>query len=318
MNDAILEAAALWHQGQARDDMDWDGFTAWLEADPRHREAYDDIALLDERVDNARGTILASLPANDGEANEEYLEARFQARRPYLAWGGIAAALLVAVTAGSWWASGPSAPETTSYAAAAGQTRTVAVADGATATLAGGSRLDVTKGAALTLAGSAYFDVRHDPARPLTVTVSGFEVRDIGTRFDINSDGKTIRVAVAEGKVSVSARGGAAPTEVTAGHAVIGDVARGTVTLATAAPASVGAWRSGRFIYDQVPLSLVAADIARYTGHPVTVTEGVAQRRFSGVLAPGDRDSMVASVRQLVGVSVRREGDAVLLGGTGD
>ncbi|WP_296617101.1 FecR domain-containing protein [Sphingomonas sp.] len=318
MNDGILEAAALWLQQQSRDDMDWDGFTAWLEADPRHREAYDDIALLDERVDAERTAILARLPANDGEASEDYIEARSPARRPYLAWGGIAAALLVAVTAGGWWASGPSAPATTSYAAAAGQTRTVAVADGATATLAGGSRLDVAKGAALTLAGSAYFDVRHDPARPLTVKVSGFEVRDVGTRFDINSDGKTIRIAVAEGKVSVSAPGAAAATEVTAGHAVLGDVARRTVTLETTAPASVGAWRTGRFIYDQVPLSLVAADIARYTGHPVTVAEGVAQRRFSGVLAPGDRDSMVASVRQLAGVSVRREGDAVLLGGTGD
>ena len=316
MNDAILEAAALWHQGQARDDMDWDGFAAWLEADPRHREAYDEIALLDERVDHARGAILASLPANDSEASENQFEGR-SPRRPYLAWGGIAAAALVAVTAGSWWTSGPSTPATTTYAVAAGQTRTVAVADGATATLAGGSRLDVAKGAALALAGSAYFDVRHDPARPLIVTVSGFEVRDIGTRFDINSDGKTIRVAVAEGKVSVSARGGAAATEVTAGHALVGDVARGTVTLETAAPAAVGAWRNGRFIYDQVPLSLVAADIARYTGHPVTVAERVAQRRFSGVLAPGDRDSMVASVRQLAGVSVRREGDAVLLGGTG-
>lgn len=315
MNDAILEAGALWHQAQARDDMDWDAFTAWLEADPRHRDAYDAIALLDDRIDSARGAILARLPINDIAAEPFHAELPSSRRRPYLAWGGITATLLVAATAGSWWMTGSSAPATTSYMAAAGQTRTVAVADGATAILAGGSRLDVTKGEPLTLTGSAYFDVHHDPARPLTISVAGYQVRDVGTRFDINSDGKTIRVAVAEGSVSVSAPGASSATGVPAGHAVIGDVARGSILLATAAPASVGAWRNGRFIYDQVPLSLVAADIARYTGRPVLVDNGVAQRRFSGVLAPGDRESMVASVRQLAGLSARREGDAILLGG---
>ncbi|WP_066817447.1 FecR family protein [Sphingomonas mali] len=315
MNDEIMEAAALWHQAQAHDDMDWDGFTAWLEADPRHRESYDEIALLDERIDTARGAVSASLPANDDAIDDASSDAPPPARRPYLAWGGIAAALLVALTAGGWWVNGPSAPATNRYVAATGQTRTVAIADGATATLSGGSRLDIASGAPVKLAGSAYFDVRHDPARPLTVTISGYEVRDVGTRFDINSDGKTIRVAVAEGTVSVSAPGASSATEVTGGHAVIGDVARGTIALVTAAPASVGAWRNGRFIYDQVPLSLVAADITRYTGRPVSVDNGVAQRRFSGVLAPGDRESMVASVRQLAGVSARREGDAILLGG---
>ena len=315
MSDQILEAAALWHQAQARDDMDWDAFAAWLEADPRHRDAYDDIALLDERVDRARDAIVTGLPANDRQTDAPHAEGQSSGRRPYLAWGSLAATLLVAITAGGWWMNSPSAPATTSYTAATGQMRTVAAADGATAVLAGGSRLDITKGAPLKLAGSAYFDVRHDPARPLTIAVSGYEVRDVGTRFDINSDGKTIRVAVAEGTVSVRAPGASSATDVTAGHAAIGDIARGTITLATVTPASVGAWRGGRFIYDQVPLSLVAADIARHTGRPVLVDDGVAQRRFSGVLAPGDRESMVASVRQLAGVSVRREGDAILLGG---
>jgi transmembrane sensor len=321
MNDEIPEAAARWHQAQASDDMDWDAFCAWLEVDPRHRDAYDDIALLDERIDAQRSAILAALPANDGDASDADAEHSFAIRRrPYLVWGGIAATLLVAATAGGLWINAPSAPATTSYVASTGQTRTVAAGPGATVVLAGGSRLDIVKGQPLKLVGSAYFDVRHDPSRPLTIAVSGYEVRDIGTRFDINSDGKTIRVAVAEGTVSIRAPGAPAATEITAGHAAIGDIARGTIELATAASASVGAWRGGHFIYDQVPLSLVAADIARYTGRPVLVDDKVAQRRFSGVLAPGDRESMVASIRQLAGVSVRREGDAVLLGsgGAGD
>ena len=36
-DQSILEQAAAWHAACARDDMDWDGFTAWLEADARGR-----------------------------------------------------------------------------------------------------------------------------------------------------------------------------------------------------------------------------------------------------------------------------------------
>ena len=51
MNEDIHEAAARWHCAQQHDDMKWRGFTTWLEADPRHRLAYDEIALLDARID---------------------------------------------------------------------------------------------------------------------------------------------------------------------------------------------------------------------------------------------------------------------------
>ena len=44
MSADIDEAAARWHLAQADDDMDWSAFTEWLEADPRHRDAYDAMA----------------------------------------------------------------------------------------------------------------------------------------------------------------------------------------------------------------------------------------------------------------------------------
>jgi len=311
MSDDIYEVAALWHQAQARDDMDWDAFASWLDADPRHRDAYDDIALLDDDLGRSRAAVAALLPANDPEPLESG-----RPRRPlYFAVAGVAAILLAMVTIGLW--GDRVSPATNSYVAAAGRTRTIEAAKGATAVLAAGSRLDVTAGRPLKLDGTAWFDVRHDPARPLTIKVSGYEIRDVGTRFDVSSDGRNVRVAVAQGQVSITATTTGQRLQIAAGQAAIGD-ARGTLERIPAVSAAIGAWRNGRFVYDQVPLSLVAADIARYTGKPVVVDDGVAGRRFSGILAPGDRDSMVAAVRQLAGVNVRREGDAVRLGdGTG-
>jgi hypothetical protein len=42
-----IDEAALWHVASARDDMDWDAFTLWLEADPDHRARFEEIAQAD-------------------------------------------------------------------------------------------------------------------------------------------------------------------------------------------------------------------------------------------------------------------------------
>jgi hypothetical protein len=85
MSAEIDEAAARWHVAQADDDMDWTAFTDWLEADPRHRETYDAIALLDARIDAARPMLARLLPAEPENMPR---------RSPRMAiWGAVAALL---------------------------------------------------------------------------------------------------------------------------------------------------------------------------------------------------------------------------------
>lgn len=310
MNDDIHEMAAVWLQAQARDDMDWQAFTSWLEADPRHREAFDDVALLDERVDGLRDEFARDHAANDLDGDVDGVAVHGRGR--LWRWGGAAAAAGIILAVGGAWLSRP-VVEPVTYAAATGVNRNVAVADGLSATVSGGSRLTVRGAGRLSLQGSAFFDVRHDPSRAVVVDVSGYEIRDVGTRFEVASDGVSVRVAVTQGAVSLRAPGSASPVRVDAGYAATGG-ADGQVHLVRTDVTAVGGWRSGRFIYDRVPLSLVAADISRFTGEPVRTESTVGGQTFSGVLARGSRNSMVESLRQLAGVRTRREGDAILLG----
>ena len=49
----IMDEAIAWHvrlQGPAADGGLWAEFTAWMEADPAHAEAYDAVALADDRL----------------------------------------------------------------------------------------------------------------------------------------------------------------------------------------------------------------------------------------------------------------------------
>ncbi|MDZ7895667.1 MAG: hypothetical protein U5M50_12350 [Sphingobium sp.] len=99
----------------------------------------------------------------------------------------------------------------------------------------------------------------------------------------------------------------------TAGRQLVVDDRSGTGDLAAVEPGNVGSWRAGRLVYDNVPLSLVAADLSRYGRQQVKVGEAVAGRRFSGVLVVGDGGKLVQDVAQIMGLRASRSDGAVLL-----
>ncbi|WP_448661190.1 FecR family protein [Sphingomonas sp. CJ20] len=306
MGDEIEAQAARWYAVQDDDSMDWDGFTAWLEADPRHRTAFDALALLGGALDIHRTEIaeqLDAMPANDNPAQAP--------RRRWWAAGigGAAAASLVLALA-PWNAAAPA-----HYRTARGESRIVALNDGSRITLASSSSLTVAgkNQTDLTLEGSAYFDVPHRQDRTMTIRSGGIEVRDIGTRFAIAGDPGVARVEVADGSVSVGSEQFAAPITVAAGHALVADAATRSVHMATIDPASVGSWRNGQLRYVNAPLALVAADISRYAGKPVTIDPALRSRRFSGVLTIGDGSTLASTLGEILGIRVQEDAKGIRL-----
>lgn len=304
MNEDIHEAAARWHCAQQHDDMKWRGFTTWLEADPRHRLAYDEIALLDARID-------ATLPIPSAGMGTPEMPARSFPRWAIGSGIAVAAAVTLAIGIGIRDEQ-PDAPAAREFASAPKATRTVRLAHDVTATLGAGSRLSEPEaGGPMRLSDSAFFNIRHDPTRSVVVEVDGYRIRDVGTRFAINSADGVLSLSVEEGKVALQLPGQTSETLVAAGQEAIAQAGR--VMLRPARMTGIASWRSGRFVYDQTPLALVAADIARYTGQPVSVSGSAAQRSFSGVLAPGDRQAMVSTLTQLTGLHADSDGQTVRL-----
>lgn len=316
---AAIDAAADWHARIDAPDMDWTAFGVWLEADPAHREAYDAVASLDAEIADAAPAIAALLPANDDDAVQA--PSPSHTRRWRWAAGGaggaLAAGLALLVLA-------PLATEapTQLYTTGRADLRSVTLADGSKMEMDRGSRLSVSGGKApvIDLAdGAASFTVRHDPARTLMVRAGGYEIRDIGTRFDVVNARGRLSVAVAEGQVSVAPVGGTAidTAMLRAGQRLDIDAVTGTAERRAIAPAAVSDWRDGRLDYDGAPLPLVAADISRYAGTPLVVDPSAAGLRFSGVLTIGDGSRLVDQLRAVLPIRARRVGGVVHLGGTG-
>ncbi|MGE5872186.1 DUF4880 domain-containing protein, partial [Klebsiella pneumoniae] len=51
-DDDVFEQAVAWHRALARDDADWDAYMSWLDQDPAHRVAFDEVALLDRMIED--------------------------------------------------------------------------------------------------------------------------------------------------------------------------------------------------------------------------------------------------------------------------
>jgi transmembrane sensor len=236
-----------------------------------------------------------------------------------------AAAAPVLVAIGIWNERRPAgvaaAPTAMTYATAVGERDSVRLADGSTVILGPSSRLDVAAGYGafvreVELNGEAYFDVVHDTARPFTVHSGGATIVDVGTTFSVRDDaGARLRVAVTSGSVRVS-RGSSADSGVVlgAGDAVTlaGDapanVARGTVT------ADDTAFARGALVLRDAPLSEVAAELRRWYGIELRVTDSAtARRRLTATFAGESPEQAMAIIGAALGARVERRGDTVIV-----
>lgn len=305
IDERLIEQALAWQATLERDDADWDGYIAWLEADPRHRDAFDAVALVDATVAENRQALGDLLEAQ----RPVVTPSTFKLQKWFLGAGaGIAAALALFVAVPMM-----RTPEAaTAYSAEAGQSRSISLANGTAVTLSPASRIVVhgkDAGRIELASGEAYFDVKHDPGRTLMIEAGGYRISDIGTRFSVNVGDGTFRIGVSEGKVSVASVATNQRFEVAAGHQLTGWA--DAVTLAPVASAQVASWRNGALSYDKTPLPLVARDISRYSGRKIIVDPSLEKQNFSGTLVIGDGSKLASDMATIMGAEARPEGAGI-------
>lgn len=279
---------------------DWDDWERWLAADPRHGAAYWRLAEVEADAVEA----LSSAPHAMAAPRPGHRTSFLPRRVAFTA----AAAAAVVVLGGVWftWSamSQPRLIET-----APGESRALTLADGSRVSLDGSTRLAVNRRDPrdVTLqAGRALFDVVHDEADPFVVTVGDTTLTDLGTIFDVTRLKDGARVAVSEGAVRVDAR--AASAILNPGDSVL--VGPQGLDRRRVAIDDVASWRGGRLSFSNETLAVVAQDIERVTGVPITVAPTAAKRRFTGSLAVrGQPSDLKSRLSTLLGVSIVDEGE---------
>jgi transmembrane sensor len=289
-----LDEAIAWHLrlGEA-DEKIWAELTAWLEADPANRLAFDRVEDFDAEL-------------GDADLDDAPVPNQFMLRRvaPWIAVAGLAASAVLAIVL--FWPQ----PQAVEYATRTGETRSIVLADGthidlntATVLLAGpGRRVTLEKGQAL-------FHVTKNTGEPFIVAAGDRTIRDIGTIFDVLRDSGVLTVVVAEGRVGVSPPGGAQEVALAQGDKLVHSETTGSTTVEKVDPEQALAWRQGYLVYRNAPLSAVVRDLNRYFPVPIALDEGAAAQRFSGVLKIDSQDAVLDRLSRFLPVKVDRGGD---------
>ncbi len=171
------------------------------------------------------------------------------------------------------------------------------------------------------LEGEAYFAVVHDEHHPFVVHARNATVTDIGTGFDIRAyAGDAVRVAVAEGRVSLARKGGrdARGEAETPKSLARGDLASVTDTAIVvthgADIAALTAWTQGRLVFEDTPLPDVARQLDRAFNVEITIADSaLAGREVSGVFDNETVDQVLDAVTAVIGGRYERSGRAVVI-----
>ncbi len=291
---------------------EWAAFTDWLEADPAHPAAYDEAALAEQEWGAIAPPEPAVAPPEPAVAAPSPA-ARPLTRRLFLG-TGIAAALAGVIALGTLETRGTYAVET-----AAGERRTVELADGSRVDLNGDSRILLDRGdprVATLERGEALFTVVHDDSDPFEVHSGDALLRDLGTVFNVRRDGETLDVAVAEGVVEYNP--GRAAVTLRAGMALRRS-AEAPPTVAQRSPEAITGWRDGRLIYPATTIGTVAEDLTRNLGVQVRAEPDIAGRAFTGVIRVDGGPETIQRAAQLMGVNARpSNGGWTLMAGAGE
>jgi transmembrane sensor len=225
----------------------------------------------------------------------------------FIALAAAAAAILVAGTIVARRGAPPA--RLTTHSTAVGQRDSLVLGDGTRIVLGPGTSLTVKEGEReVELRGEAYFNVVHNAEKPFLVRVAGSTIKDLGTAFSVSGDSAAaLRVVVSEGLVEIRH----ASDSITLRPGDIGVVSGGRVAArrGAATPDDL-AWLSGRLVFRDAPITEVGADLRRWYGVELRVSDtALLQRHFTGAFAGDPADRVLEVLALALGARVDRRGD---------
>jgi len=318
--------AALWFACLRDEDVTdavREQWAAWLQADERHRTAWRNLEALWAGVEplGARVREPGRRAAATAAANEPApLPATSMGNRRSRKNSAVALAASVALfLIGAAWLVLPASAFVpwAQYRTAVAEHREVTLPDGSKASLDGATALSVRFSQAeriVTLeTGRAYFKVTPDRERPFIAHAADGSIRAIGTEFEVNLDDESIAVAVSEGHVKVAyASTGQQEHDLFEGQRL--RIGKLNVAFDRVAPEDIGAWRTGRLVFQNAPLLEVLGSLQRYrTGRLYIADAALARRPFTGVFRSAEPDAALETIVELLDARAVRVPGAVTL-----
>ena len=312
---AVRDEAAFWFALTRDRPLDTDEQTRldhWLAQDPLHADEYRALQEIWGAADQLSAQRLQALLREDAPTP---LQPRLRQKSAVLRYAVAASVVAVAVSAALWFGLNSANDYSGQFTTAFGERKQVTLPDGSVVDLNSRTQMDVHffrgQRQVVLSSGEAMFSVQHDPSRPFVVEAGKGRVTVTGTRFDVRRDPTQTLIAVESGTVKVNGADDKGETVVlTAGLGSKVD-SNGKVAAASAVnTAAIIAWRGGKLVFNDAPLSEVVQEVSRYRQQPLLVASGkAANLRLTSVFKADDTDALLRALPSILPVTVRTLAD---------
>lgn len=241
-------------------------------------------------------------------------------RKPYW-FPRIAAVFGVLAIVGAGYGYFVGEPTVKTYSTALGGQKTLTLTDGSTIELTTNTTVRVALGQNRHVwldRGEAFFRVVHDAAHPFVIQSGGQRIIDLGTEFSVRHTNDVVKVAVLTGKVLVESAANDLryePVTLTSGETAIASlqsIRRVQTTEASVKQAL--SWRDNLLVFDDTPLSEVAAEFNRYNKTQIVIgDERVASLKVGGSFPTTGVQSFVRVAQHILKLHVEQRGDRTVL-----
>ncbi len=324
--DDLDEAAIRWHSrltyGEP-DEQTKTEFATWLQQSAENAQKYQRVQAFMQ---------VSSVFTNHDYLKEQYRDLPSQiavrenhagqpARLRFFALGPVLAMLLFVFAGAAYWGV-PWFLNRNVYAAAVGEHKDVVLADGSQLLLNTNTILKVEYSDTQRLIslgqGQARFVVAPDTARPFKVQVRDGVVTALGTEFDVYLKETETQVSLLSGRVKVDADKVAQPAILTAeADKMVRQISMSGTGLShvkMADRAQVDAWRHGKFILKDEPLSRLVAEVNRYSSKRIVLASDELGEEIIGGMFPTETEAALVIIKDYFALqeSVNEQGDIIL------
>lgn len=295
LDQQLLDQAAYWIVRLRSDRCalsDKQQFSDWLETDPQHAEAFDQV------LDTWQASAFV---ANQPESEQPRTSSLFN-------WQYISAAAASVLMAAAvvFWQANPGNVYENSFSTARGEFAEIELPDGSSIEMNTNSKLDVyfdDNSRQITLQrGEAYFDINSDNERPLSVDLGDSQVSVVGTEFNIHKKHDSSHIIVTEGRVRVSEKTG--HEQIAGNKALVSEGQQVNVFKRTGLglvmpkhDSETINWRNKTLIFQETKLQQALQELNRYLLEPVdTSDESLRYSLVSGTFSLEEPDTTLAAL----------------------
>ncbi|MFD1143138.1 FecR family protein [Larkinella insperata] len=238
----------------------------------------------------------------------------------YGRWAAVFLGTLLVVATAVWLVD---ALQTTRYATAEGETRTVQLPDGSTVVLNANSAISFAKQwppdqpREIALKGQAFFSVRHLTSHQKFVvqTSDGVRVEVLGTTFTVAREKTKTRVVLNTGKVGLYVKNRTQPLLMKPGEMVeVSKDEQRKIVRRQVRPEVYSAWKDHQFIFDNTSLEEIADLIESNFGYSVEFSDPVLKKNTMTIKALNrDLDLLLNVLAETHDLKITRQKNRILL-----